>query len=121
MTSKKVLSYLVLSMLAVFLLGNLVLAQVSAKDQPAPASPTGGPQTTIQGKILFMKSSGGYIVISQSPHEEYKIINENPKVLAELAQKGKPVTIEGRLPRGAYLLFIEKINGNKYQGETATK
>lgn len=69
---------------------------------------------TITGKIVYMKSYGGYIVISEKPHEEYKILNANEKILSALAKKGKPVTIEGVLPRGAYLLQIDKIDGKKY-------
>ncbi len=85
--------------------------------EQAPATAAPEPlKTTITGRIVFMKSYGGYIVISETPHEEYKIINENDKILGDLAKKGKPVTIEGNFPRGAYLLFIEKINGKKYQG-----
>jgi hypothetical protein len=117
MTNKKAMLYLILTVLAVALVANLGLAQQPAKGKSAPGAPEGGPQTTIQGKIIFMQSYGGYIVVSETPHEEYKIINENPKVLADLAKQDKPVTIEGRLPRGAYLLFIEKINGKAYRGQ----
>jgi hypothetical protein len=61
-------------------------------------------------KIINDKTSGGYIVISQKPHEEYKIINVKEDILKEFADKGEPVTIEGNLLRGAYFLVIEKIN-----------
>jgi hypothetical protein len=85
--------------------------------QSSSVAPQEAPRTTMNGKIVFMKSYGGYLVISEMPHEEYKIINENPKVLGALAKEGKKVEIEGTLPRGAYFLFIEKIDGKKYQGD----
>jgi hypothetical protein len=93
------------------------LAQESGKGQKPAVALQEVPKVTMDGKIVFMKSYGGYIVISEMPHEEYKIINENAKVLGALAQEGKTVKIEGTLPRGAYLLDIEKINGKKYQGD----
>ncbi len=121
MNSKKAILYLILSILAVVLAANLGLAQGPVQGKAPQGAQEQGPQTTIQGKIIFMQSYGGYIVVSETPHEEYKIINENPKVLADLAKKEKPVTIEGRLPRGAYLLFIDKIDGKPYRGEKATQ
>jgi hypothetical protein len=92
------------------------ISQETGKGQKPAVAPQEVTRTTMEGKIVFMKSYGGYIVISEMPHEEYKIMNENAKVLGALAQEGKTVKIEGTLPRGAYLLNIEKINGKKYQG-----
>ena len=92
------------------------LAQETGKTQQ-PAVSQEIPKITMEGKIVFMKNYGGYIVISEQPHEEYKIINENAKVLSAYAKAGKKVKIEGTLPRGAYLLSIDKINGKKYQGD----
>jgi hypothetical protein len=112
MKRKNVLLLIVLSILILALSAGVGISQDQGKTQPPPA----GPQTTIEGKIVYLKSFGGYVVISEAPHEEYKIINENEKVLGDLAKQGKPVKIEGRFPRGAYLLFIEKINGKKYSG-----
>jgi hypothetical protein len=93
------------------------LAQEAGKGQAPAVAAQEVPKITMDGKIVFMKSYGGYIVISEMPHEEYKIINENAKVLGALAKAGKTVNIEGTLPRGAYLLSIDKINGKKYQGD----
>ena len=92
------------------------LSQEAGKGQNPAIAQQEALKTTMEGKIVFMKSYGGYIVISEMPHEEYKIINENAKVLGALAKAGKTVKIEGTLPQGAYLLFIEKIDGKKYQG-----
>lgn len=100
---------LLLMVLGVFFLvtsTNLAISQVKGQ---APAE-------TLEGKIVYLKSFGGYVVITEAPHEEYKIINENEKILGDLAKKDKPVKIEGRFPRGAYLLFIEKIDGKPYSG-----
>ena len=93
------------------------LAQEAGKGQKPTMAQQEATKVTMEGKIVFMKSYGGYIVISEMPHEEYKIINENAKVLGALAKKGKTVNIEGTLPRDAYLLSIEKIDGKKYQGD----
>ncbi len=109
MHAKKVMSGVLILAIMAFLAGP-GLSQEAGKGQDAP-------RTTMEGKIVFMKSYGGYIVVSEMPHEEYKIINENAKVLEPLAKAGKKVKIEGTLPRGAYLLFIEKIDGKKYQGD----
>ncbi len=54
--------------------------------------------------------------MSQTPHEEFKIVNENKEILGELAKQGKVMKIEGSLPQGAYFLFIEKIDGKDYTG-----
>jgi hypothetical protein len=93
------------------------LAQEAGKGQKPVVSPQEVPSVSMKGKIVFMQSYGGYLVISEMPHEEYKILNENVKVLGALAKEGKTVEIEGTLPRGAYLLAIDKINGKKYVGD----
>jgi hypothetical protein len=93
------------------------IAQEAGKGQKPAVASQEVPKVTMDGKIVFMKNYGGYIVISEKPHEEYKIINENATVLGALAKEGKTVKIEGTLPRGAYLLSIDKINGDKYQGD----
>jgi hypothetical protein len=104
---------LLLMALSIFV---LVMGTNIAISQDKGQTPAAGLQVTLEGKIVYLKSFGGYVVITETPHEEYKIINENEKILGNLVKKDKPVTIEGRLPRGAYLLFIEKIDGKKYSG-----
>lgn len=117
MKDKKVMLLIIASFLSVVLVTNISFAQGPTKGQGAQNAPQEGPQTTITGKIVYMKSYGGYVVISETPHEEYKVINEDDKILGDFAKKGKTVTIEGRFPRGAYLLFIEKIDGKKYSAK----
>ncbi|MFA5110709.1 MAG: hypothetical protein WC443_04825 [Desulfobaccales bacterium] len=98
-------------------LGLLLLLATAGLTQPkkqgAPATPK--PTFTMTGKIVNSTSYGGFIVIRIKPHEEYKIVNENEKVLRDFANKGEPVQIEGWL-RGAYFLTITKINGQDYPG-----
>ena len=116
MHTKKVMLWIVTLAIMVSLIVP-VLAQEAGKGQKPEVAPQAATKITMEGKIVFMKNFGGYIVISQTPHEEYKIINENAKVLGALAKEGKMVKIEGTLPRDAYLLSIEKIDGKKYQGD----
>jgi hypothetical protein len=91
----------------------LVIFSTSGLAQEAGPGKTPGVETFI-GKIIYMKNYGGYVVITEKPHEEYKIINENKEILSQLEKEGKPVKIEGTLPRGAFFLQIDKINGKKY-------
>ena len=114
-TKKAMMGSMILAILVFFVSPGL--SQESGKGQMPTVTQQEAPKTTMEGKIVFMKNYGGYIVISEMPHEEYKIINENAKVLGALAKEGKTVKIEGTLPRGAYLLSIEKIDGKKYQGD----
>jgi hypothetical protein len=114
----KGLVVLVLSLALIAASASLVLAQGSAKEKMAPPAGQQGPiKVTLEGKIAFMKAQGEYQVITEAPHEEYLVMNTNAKLLGALAQQGKTVKIEGNLPRGAYLLFIEKIDGQAYQGD----
>jgi hypothetical protein len=92
------------------------LGQEVGKGVNPAVSPKALHKVTMDGKVVFLKSYSGYVVIRQKPHEEYKIINENAEVLGPLAKEGKTVKIEGTLQRGAYFLSIDKINGKEYQG-----
>jgi hypothetical protein len=94
----------------------LLLATVAVQAQSPGITNPNAPAITVNGKIVADQSSGGFSVIRIKPHEEYKIINVDKKILSDYADKGEPVAIEGRLPRGAYFLFIDKINGKAYSG-----
>ena len=74
---------------------------------------------TVKGKIDYMERLGGYFVRSLEPGGEFFIMNQDPKLLDELTKSGKTLTIEGRinLALGAEYMFIEKIDGKKYQGK----
>jgi hypothetical protein len=115
MQHRKVLWLIILSLVAMFLVVNYGLAQGPAKEPGAQSAPKKeAPKITLVGKIMPEKATGGYLVISTAPHEEYRIINVDEKTLGDLVKKGVPVTIEGRLPRGAFFLLIEKINDEPY-------
>jgi hypothetical protein len=116
MHTKKVMMGIMALAIMIFLV-NPSLSQEAGKGQGSAVATQEPIKVTMEGKIVFMQGYGGYIVISEMPHEEYKIINENSKVLGALAKEGKTVKIDGTLPRGAYLLSIEKIDDKKYQGD----
>ncbi len=115
-SKRKLLSAMVVSLLAVWLMVGPAFSQAPGKGEGVTGARTEAPKTTLTGKIVNMKSLGGYAVITEKPHEEYKVINVNEEVLGPLAKSGKHVTIAGSLPRGAFFLFIEKIDGKPYQG-----
>jgi len=70
---------------------------------------------TIVGTIGYNESFGGYFV-HQDPVGDLVIVNKNPEVLKKLMDSKQKVKIEGYLTVGADHLFIEKINGKKYEG-----
>jgi hypothetical protein len=82
--------------------------------QPAAGASQEGQSITVRGKIEFMEQLGGYYVNGEDPAGEFMITNQNSDVLGKLLKSGKTVTIEGRLPMGAELLFIETIDGKQY-------
>ncbi len=113
MITKKMLMLLIVGFWVSFLLGTIGFAQTKAA-QPAAQEQVKGPPVTMTAKIIPDKVSGGYQLIRIKPHEEYKVVNVNDQILKDIAEKGEPVKIEGRFVRGAYLVFIEKINGQDY-------
>jgi len=71
----------------------------------------------IYGQIHYRQSLVGYVVQAQDPpgvHGEYLIANPNEKVLSALAQKGTPVTVQGFLTRGVFVLEVQTIDGKPY-------
>jgi hypothetical protein len=107
MNTRKFLMSLAVICLVSFMLGHLGFAQTRA-EQPK------GPPVTMTAKIIPDTVSGGYKLIRVKPHEEHKVQNVNDAILKDLAAKGEPVKIEGKYVRGAYMVFIEKINGEPY-------
>jgi hypothetical protein len=113
MNHKKLLGVIIVAILVGLMTVN------SGFSQTKPDQPTGKAQArvikiTMIGKIIPDKVSGGYIAIRKKPHEEFKITNVKEDILKEFANTGEQVTIVGNLPRGAYFLVIEKINGKEY-------
>ena len=111
MKNKKMLGVIIVGLLVGLMIVNLSFSQ-NKPDQTTGKAQREVPTITMMGKII--KVSGGYLVIRQKPHEEYKILNVKDNILSDLAKKGEPVTIEGKFPPGAYFLLIEKINGKEY-------
>ena len=110
---KRCCSVIIVGLLVGLMLVNIGFSQTKI-DQPTGKTQPKIIPVTMSGKIINDEVSGGYIVIRQKPHEEYRIINVKDDILKDLANKGELVTIEGNLPRGAYFLVIEKINGKEY-------
>jgi hypothetical protein len=113
MNNKKILWVIIAGLLAGLMMVNTGFSQTKP-DQPNGKAQPKITQVTMSAKVIADKVSGGYIAIRNKPHEEYKITNVKDDVLKDLANKGELVTIEGNLPRGAYFLVIEKINGKEY-------
>jgi hypothetical protein len=93
---------LVLSVFAILI--SIAFAQGPPKGEPV----------TLKGKIGHVERPGGYYVQSEKPSSRLWIVNQDPRVLAELEKGGQLLTIEGRLTIGADHLFIEKIDGKPY-------
>jgi hypothetical protein len=78
-------------------------------------------EITLTGKIAYAKELGGYFL--QAGQAGNKIIlNQNYAALKKLAQSRKEATVQGRISPvdiKARHIFIEKINGNPYQGDKA--
>jgi hypothetical protein len=96
---------------------------ISAAQQPLATKESGAAKPevkdrlVVKGKIAQMKSAG-YYVKAEDPPDEFIIVNPNVKQLKNLMKKGKAVNIEGYTTISADRLFIEKINGKKYCGDS---
>ena len=75
-----------------------------------------GPTFTVKGKIDYWNNKD-YVVIGEEPPRTYFIVNQEPKILGELFKSKKTITVEGRRTTGADNIFIEKIDGQAYQGK----
>lgn len=84
-----------------------VLAQGSATGKNAQ-------KVTMKGTIGYMEPSLVYYIMGENPPSQVFIVNPNKKVLDELKESGKTVTIEGHFTIGADHLMVEKIDGKKY-------
>jgi hypothetical protein len=115
MKAKRMILSIALSLLVVAIAGQAGFALGQAQD-----TKKGEFKITIQGKIDHMEQLGGYFVLGEKPGGEFMIVNQNPKVLAELMKSKKTVTVEGSL-KGAEWLTIEKIDGKPYSGKPASK
>jgi hypothetical protein len=91
--------------------------QPTATDKSAPTKSEAKDRIVVKGKIAEMRSAG-YYVQGEEPASEFIIVNPNVKQLKSLMKKGNTVKIEGYTTIGADRLFVEKIDGKKYQGDT---
>jgi hypothetical protein len=113
MNHKKMLVAIVGGLLVGLMTVNTGFSQTKP-EQPAVNVQRKIPKVSMKAKIVHDKVSKGYQVIRTKPHEEYKVLNVKEDILKEFADKGELVAIDGSLPRGAYFLVIEKINGKDY-------
>ncbi len=70
--------------------------------------------TSITGKICYQKSGGGYFICIGHPFSKFKIANQDPELLERYLKRGGDLNIEGT--KGTNPIFIEKINGQPYEG-----
>jgi hypothetical protein len=113
MNKRPMICLLIVSCMLLAFTATMGLAQTQ---QEAAVSQQPRNAISFMGKVVDSKQYGGYIILRQKPHEEYRVTNVNEPVLSELANKGEPVQIEGHLVRGAFFLAIDKINGKEYTG-----
>jgi hypothetical protein len=81
-------------------------------------------EVTLIGKIGYALKHGGYYVKNNPRHGfgDKVILNQNPKVLKELASSGRTVTLRGRVSPTDFLahyLFLESVGGRSYHGRRA--
>ena len=91
--------------------------QPTAKEKAAPAKSEAKDRLVINGKIGRM-GSAQYYVQGEEPPGEYLIVNPNTKQLQGLMKRGKPVKVEGYTTVSADRIFVEKIDGKNYRGDT---
>jgi len=91
--------------------------QPAAKEKAAPAKSEAKDRLVINGKIGRM-GSAQYYVQGEEPPGEYLIVNPNTKQLQGLMKRGKPVKVEGYTTVSADRIFVEKIDGKNYRGDT---
>src|SRR5512139_3670664 len=112
------------AMLALVLASGLSAAACAARqptaiDKSVPAKSEAKDRIVVKGKIAEM-GSAGYYVLGEEPASEFLIVNPNVKQLNKLMKKGNTVRIEGYTTIGADRLFVEKIDGKKYHGDSKT-
>ena len=107
------ISVLVLSVFCFLILTGVSVAQMQADKKELQ-------KVTITGTIDYKKNYSGYY-IRQDPVGEIFIVNQNKKVLKQLMQSQRKVTIDGYFTIGADHLMIEKIDGKPYKGKALAK
>ena len=111
------LRHIVLVLTAISFFALAGCAQRSVQTPGAASVTPEGPTFTVKGKIDYWKNINDYVIIGEEPPRTYFIVNQEPKILEELSKSKKTITIEGRRTTGADNIFIEKIDGQAYQGK----
>ena len=91
--------------------------QPTATEKSAPTKFETKDRIVVKGKIAQMNSAN-YYVQGEDPPDALFIDNPNAKQLKNLMKKGSTVKIEGYRTIGADRLFVEKIDGKKYHGDS---
>ena len=91
--------------------------QPTATEKSAPTKFETKDRIVVKGKIAQMNSAN-YYVQGEDPPDALFIDNPNAKQLKSLMKKGNTVKIEGYRTIGADRLFVEKIDGKKYHGDS---
>jgi hypothetical protein len=112
---KKYLFSIMVSLALIGLVAGLVLAQGQAQAPAAKTEKVERDQISLVGMIDFI--GGRYYMKSERPPSEFIIVNQNSSVLEPLYRGKKKVSIEGYTTIGADRLFIQKIDGQPYEGE----
>ncbi len=120
MVGKKILG-IVLVFSIVAAISIVGCAQQQMQTQQAASAAPEGPKITIKGKIDYWKNINDYVVIGEEPPRTYYIVNQDPKIMEEFFKSKKTIIIEGRRTTGADNIFIEKIDGQPYQGAKIQK
>jgi len=116
--TKRMLVTILALVLAIGLSAAICAAQQpTATGKSAPTKPEAKNRIVVKGKIAQM-GSVGYYLQGEDPASEFIIVNPNEKKLKSLMKKGNTVKIEGYTTIGADRLFVEKIEGKKYQGDS---
>ncbi len=116
-TKKILVTTLALALAIGLSTGVCVAQQPTATDKSAPTKSETKDRIVVKGKIAQM-GSAGYYVQGEDPPGELLIVNPNAKQLASLMKKGNTVKIEGYRTISADRLFVEKIDGKKYHGDS---
>ena len=122
MTARKLLFLVVAVCLT---LTSLVFAQKYGPDPDiGPKFKSATQPITLVARIGYSLGHGGYYVMNNPEHQSGNktILNQNYKVLKNLRQRGRAVTIQGRVDPTNFLatyMVIDRINGRPYHGTHA--
>jgi hypothetical protein len=106
-------------------LAGSALAQKYGPDPDTPAKLRAATQPiTLTARIGYALKRGGYYVMNNPGRQSGNktILNQNYKVLKDWRQRGRAVTIQGRVNPMDFLatnIVIDRLNGQSYHGTQA--